>query len=48
MKTQKLMYTAPATDQILFRLEHNFCESNQDLSFPDTILDEIDALPLIW
>ena len=44
----KLMYTAPQTEEILLRPEVNFCESIQDLTMPDTILDELESLPFIW
>lgn len=42
------MYTAPLTEEILLRPEMNFCESNQDLTMPDTILDDLEILPFIW
>lgn len=48
MKTQKLSYETPLTEQIIFRPECNFCTSSQDVTMPGTIIDEMDALDFIW
>lgn len=50
MRTPKLNYEAPRTDEIRFRPELNFCTSSTDVDMTENIFDDLDiiTLPSIW